>query len=287
MVEFKHKAGRSDIIILQIAFINLRSMLSDLKETLPYDATYQAVSLISSILDKTNKTTDTLLITTGRYNTFQLTVQYSPTSTILSKAITRFYLRYSYYEITNHIAHVNELFLVKHVLPDEYNMGNQTQQLYTVYSTKGDFNGTIERRGLIGAMPLKDNRTHSFDFNLTFNPNDRHSEPRVEVVIVEGMDGQLVKASLHRNLSLVTTELLDTQIIYIDLVNDFNLEKIRILLNGLSPFPEWKLITIILFSVIGGLLLLGGAAVAVKKWRDGKGTMGEERESLLTEATYN
>jgi hypothetical protein len=93
-------------------------------------------------------------------------------------------------------------------------------------------------------------------------------------VIVE--EGRLERATLHRNLSLITTELLDTQIIYIDLVNDFNIEKIRILINGIAPFPEWKLITIILFSVIGGLLLLGGAFIGFKKWREGqKG--GEER----------
>jgi hypothetical protein len=74
---------------------------------------------------------------------------------------------------------------------------------------------------------------------------------------------------------LFTPELLDTQIIYIDLINDFNVEKIRILINGLAPFPEWKLITIILFSIIGGLLLLGGGFVAFKKWRDGQKGMGE------------
>jgi hypothetical protein len=76
--------------------------------------------------------------------------------------------------------------------------------------------------------------------------------------------------------------LLDTQIIYIDLVNDFSLEKIRILINGRAPYPEWKLITIILFSVIGGLLLVGGAVIGFKKWREGQKD-GEGRETLLTE----
>jgi len=42
---------------------------------------------------------------------------------------------------------------------------------------------------------------------------------------------------LHQNLSVVTTEKIDTQIIYIDLINDFSLEKIRILINGNSPYP--------------------------------------------------
>jgi len=69
---------------------------------------------------------------------------------------------------------------------------------------------------------------------------------------------------------MVTTELLDTQIIYIDLINDFNLEKIRILLNGRAPFPEWKLITIILFSAIGLLLLIGGGIFGVKKLKQAR-----------------
>ncbi len=31
--------------------------------------------------------------------------------------------------------------------------------------------------------------------------------------------------------------MVDTQIIYIDLYNDFSLAKIRILINGYAPFP--------------------------------------------------
>lgn len=137
MVEFTHKANRPDIIIKQIVFIDVKSLLKDLKETLPYDATFQAIALLSTTTDSAkNTTTQSLLLTTGRYHTLQLSVTYGATSALISKKITRIYLRYSYYEITNHISHTNELFLVKHTLPDELNEGNQTQQLYTVYSTR-------------------------------------------------------------------------------------------------------------------------------------------------------
>ncbi len=119
MVEFTHKTGRPDIIIKQIVYIDLKKMLSDLKETLPYDATFQAIALISSTIDSSKQITENLLVTTGRYNTIQLAVKYSQSSTILSKKITRIYLRYSYYEITNHISHTNELFLIKHTIPDD------------------------------------------------------------------------------------------------------------------------------------------------------------------------
>lgn len=43
------------------------------------------------------------------------------------------------------------------------------------------------------------------------------------------------------------------------------MKKIRILLNGFSPYPEWKLIMIILFSIIGFLVLALGTFVGVRK----------------------
>lgn len=59
--------------------------------------------------------------------------------------------------------------------------------------------------------------------------------------------------------------MVQTQIIFIDVYNDFSLSKIRILMNGYSPFPEWLLILIILGSIIGGVILLGGIFIGIKK----------------------
>lgn len=36
-------------------------------------------------------------------------------------------------------------------------------------------------------------------------------------------------------------------------------------MNGYSPFPEWLLILIILGSIIGGVILLGGIFIGIKK----------------------
>lgn len=108
---------------------------------------------------------------------------------------------------------------------------------------------------------------HNFDFNLTFS-EDGHTTPRIGMVLIENFKNTLQKFTLHQNLSIVTTRMVDTQIIYIDLYNDFSFAKIRILINGYAPFPEWKLILIILFSIIGGLILLGLAAFGFKKLRD-------------------
>lgn len=85
------------------------------------------------------------------------------------------------------------------------------------------------------------------------------------MVVVHEFSNQVDQLSLHRNLSVFTKETVDTQIIYLDLINDFDIKKIRILLNGWAPYPEWKLITIILFSIIGFFMLLGASFVAFKK----------------------
>ena len=126
-------------MVRQITFVNIKKMLNDMQETLPYDATFQAITLLSSVADKLRGTTvDNLLITTGRYNTIQLELVWNAASKLLSSTIKRMYLRYSYYEIANHISHTNDLFLIKNQLPLEFDQGNQTKQLYTIYSTRED-----------------------------------------------------------------------------------------------------------------------------------------------------
>lgn len=49
------------------------------------------------------RTTDKLLITTGRYHTIQLSLDYDNTFNLINKTIERLYLRYSYYEVSNDI----------------------------------------------------------------------------------------------------------------------------------------------------------------------------------------
>lgn len=95
------------------------------------------------------------------------------------------------------------------------------QQLYTVYSSLGLFNGTVEKRGLIGAYPLAEETLHRFDFNKTYDPNSKIPQTRTGMVIVEEK-GDLIAASVHRNLTVFTTELVDTQIVYLNLYNDFS-----------------------------------------------------------------
>lgn len=72
IVEFTHEPLKTDIVIKQISFINIKKMLSTLEETLPYDATFQAITLLSTSTDSSKNTTENILITTGRYNTLHL-----------------------------------------------------------------------------------------------------------------------------------------------------------------------------------------------------------------------
>lgn len=112
---------------------------------------------------------------------------------------------------------------------------------------------------------IMDRQPRAFDFNLTYNRSDPHDEPRVNMVVIHEFSNKVEQLSLHRNLSVFTKQKVDTQIIYLDLINDFDIKKIRILLNGYSPFPEWLLITIILFSIIGFVIFLGISFVTFKK----------------------
>lgn len=43
----------------------------------------------------------------------------------------------------NDIKENNGLFIIRQSLPEKYNDLNQTQQLYTIYSTEGSFDGKV------------------------------------------------------------------------------------------------------------------------------------------------
>jgi len=44
-------------------------------------------------------------------------------------------------------------------------------------------------------------------------------------------------------------------VIKIDLINDFSVEKIRIYLHGTKPYPEWKIVLIVVMSIVGAGIL--------------------------------
>lgn len=157
--------------------------------------------------------------------------------------IVKFFLRYAYYTVANEIKYNNGLIVLKQVLPEDYQeLGKvKSKQIISVYDVKGVPiympDNKIPQLGLIGAHMIMDRQPRQWDFNLTYNRSDPHIEPRVNMVIVHQFSNQIQQLSLHRNISVFTKRVVDTQIIYIDLINDFDIKKIRILLNGLAPFP--------------------------------------------------
>lgn len=89
----------------------------------------------------------------------------------------------------------------------------------------------------MGAFALEHRNRCGYNFNLTINYSDPHPVPRINLALLHESNGVVEQLSLHRNLTVYTEETVDTQIIYLDLINDFDIKKIRILLNGYAPFP--------------------------------------------------
>jgi hypothetical protein len=118
VIEFTHKLGDKEIHITRIQYINVNQLVNEIKQKLPYDATFQAIILIESIRDaELKKSKDIILLTTGRFHTFQMEFLYDKNGNILSKTITKIYLRYAYYVIQNYIKHHNGLFVLSQILP--------------------------------------------------------------------------------------------------------------------------------------------------------------------------
>lgn len=116
IMEFSVVSGRSDITIRRTHFVELKPLIQQLNETLPYDAVFQAVALKSS-RNEGQLRVDRLLITTGHYHTLQVAISFDADSNLLSTVIERLYLRYSYYEVSNQIKEVDGLFMIQQSLP--------------------------------------------------------------------------------------------------------------------------------------------------------------------------
>ena len=120
-----------------------------------------------------------------------------------------------------------------------FDIQNISKQLLTTYSTsenrsftdeaeddaviddKTADNKTAQEWGFLGGFKIGDTFMHYYDLNLTYD-DDGHTEPRVGMVLIEYLPNKLQKFTLHQNLSVVTKDLVDTQIIYLDLKNDFS-----------------------------------------------------------------
>ncbi len=77
-------------------------LLSSQYKKIPYDATYQAIKLLSSKFDPNSKQyNEKIILTTGMYHSFQIEIIYDFNGQIKSQTLTRVYLRYAFYVVSN------------------------------------------------------------------------------------------------------------------------------------------------------------------------------------------
>lgn len=161
---------------------------------MPYDANFQAVTVVTSFYDHFNGIENqTLLLTTGRFHTFQFEMLTDKGGSVMSIQVTRVYLRYSFYHVNNYVRHFEDFMVISQTIPDEFAwQDNYNRQILTIYHTKGAFNGTIERRELRGAYILGNRQPYNYDFNWTyFNRQNGSDLSRVGLLLVDPLSNSI------------------------------------------------------------------------------------------------
>lgn len=88
---------------------------------MPYDASFQAVTVMHSHYDRvTQMENQSILVTTGRFHTFQFEIITNRAGDVVHFQLIRVYLRYAFYHVNNQIRHFNDYFVVSQVIPDEW-----------------------------------------------------------------------------------------------------------------------------------------------------------------------
>lgn len=227
---------------------------------MPYDANFQAITVMHSNYDHASGIeTQSLLLTTGRFHTFQFEMITDKGGSVMSFKLTRVYLRYAFYHVNNYVKHFNEYMVVSQTIPDEFAwLDIYSRQILTIYHTKGDFNGTVERRELRGAYILGDRQPYNYDFNWSYvNRQNVEDDSRMGLLLIDPLSNTVKELSMYKNVQLITTEELETQVINLEISNDFSSDKIRIYLHGTSHYAEWKIVLISVMSIIGFGILVG------------------------------
>jgi hypothetical protein len=78
VLEFTYSQEFNNINIRAINRLKIEPLLTQLNYQMPYDATYQAITRMQSNYDPTlKKITDKMLLTTGKFHTMELMIDYS------------------------------------------------------------------------------------------------------------------------------------------------------------------------------------------------------------------
>lgn len=87
---------------------------------------------------------------------------------VVSLLLERVYLRYGSYHVQNYIRHHNDYFLISHIVPSSNTNKSMSQQILSIYHTKGEFNGTVENRSMRSGHVMDSRNFHLYDFNWTY-----------------------------------------------------------------------------------------------------------------------
>lgn len=112
---------------------------------MPYDANFQAVTVMGSFYNRsTGLENQTLLITTARFHTFQFELITDKNGNVQHFELTRVYVRYAFYHVNNYVRHFDDYMVVTQTIPNEFAWNTSlSRQILSVYHTKGPFNGTV------------------------------------------------------------------------------------------------------------------------------------------------
>lgn len=98
IIEFSYQKAAKKIVVKSVNFIDMPKLLSSQHKKIPYDATFQAIKLLSSKYDANGKQyNEKLIVTTGVYHSFQIELVYDLSGQIRSQTLTRIFLRYAFY----------------------------------------------------------------------------------------------------------------------------------------------------------------------------------------------
>lgn len=193
------------------------------------------------------------------------------------------YLRYAGFHVQNYIRHYNNYFVVSHIAPQSEIDKNPgiSKQILSVYHMIGGYNGTVEKRSMRSGYVMDNRDLHLYDFNWTFI--DEQDQGRVGLVLVDQRKNQIKELSVYKNISITTKTELAAQIIRLNFSNDYSSDSVRIYLKGTTAYPRWKVVLIVVFGLVGLVLLAAVGFVAFKKIKAKRESMGEERQSLMTD----
>lgn len=159
VVDFKWRIGSPELTIKNIDFIDLPKLLESNGYHMPYDARFEAITILHSQYDHEHKyENQSILVTTGRFHTFQIGLSTDDSGIVINLVLERVYLRYAGFHVQNYIRHHNEYFLISQIVPQSEleKRPDISRQIISVYHTEGKFNGTVENRSMRSAYVMKD-----------------------------------------------------------------------------------------------------------------------------------